>query len=208
MILPIQVRISRHGKEIGTYPSDEVVKLRINGTLQETDFYWHDGMTEWAPLTQFLASEARRVLAERQLLQKQEVTKMAERLALERAKAKEEEDKAVAGATRIRMEKLKSNRFRCNCCLATFSVPKGQDGNLGFGLLLIVASPIVLWVTYSTAVDSYRPSPGGIGFGSWLASASFFLGVSLFTVSNLRSPCCPECESTNFSRPEKTDEQK
>jgi hypothetical protein len=205
MSKPLQVRISRDGNEIGSYPSDEVVRLRLNGTLQETDFYWHEGMTVWAPLTQFLASEARRKLAEETLQRKQEDAKKAERLALERAKAKEEEDRAVAEATRIRMEKGRNDRFRCKCCRAVFSQPKDQGGNLGFGLLLIVASPIILWITYQTAVDSYRPSPGGIGFGSWLASASFFLGISLFTVAMLRSPCCPSCESTNFSKPENKD---
>ena len=205
MSKPLQVRISRDGNEIGSYPSDEVVRLRLNGTLQETDFYWHEGMTVWAPLTQFLASEARRKLAEETLQRKQEDAKKAERLALERAKAKEEEDRAVAEATRNRMERERSNRFRCHCCRTIFSQPKDQGGNLGFGLLLIVASPIILWITYQTAVDSYRPSPGGIGFGSWLASASFFLGISLFTVAMLRSPCCPSCESTNFSKPENKD---
>lgn len=205
MSKPLQVRISRDGNQIGSYPSDEVVRLRLNGTLQETDFYWHEGMTVWAPLTQFLASEARRKLAEETLQRKQEDAKKAERLALERAKAKEEEDRAVAEATRIRMEKERNDRFRCKCCRAVFSQPKDQGGNLGFGLLLIVASPIILWITYQTAVDSYRPSPGGIGFGSWLASASFFLGISLFTVAMLKSPCCPSCESTNFSKPENMD---
>lgn len=202
---PLQVRISRDGNEIGSYPSDEVVRLRLNGTLKETDFYWHDGMTVWAPLTQFLASEARRKLAEETLQRKQEDAKKAERLALERAKAKEEEDRAVAEATRNRMERERNNRFRCHCCRTIFSQPKDHGGTLGFGLLLIVASPIILWITYNTAVDTYRPSPGGIGFGSWLASASFFLGVSLFTVAMLRSPCCPSCESTNFAKPENKD---
>ena len=204
---PLQVRISRDGNEIGSYPSDEVVRLRLNGTLKETDFYWHEGMTAWAPLTQFLASEARRKLAEETLQRKLTDAEKAERLRLarERAKAKEEEDRAVAEATRIRMEKERGDRFRCHCCRTIFSQPKDHGGTLGFGLLLIVASPIILWITYKSAVDSYRPSPGGIGFGSWLASASFFLCVSLFTVAMLRSPCCPACESTNFSKPENKD---
>jgi len=103
-----QVRISRDGNEIGSYPSDEVVRLRVNGILNETDFYWHEGMTDWAPLTQFLASEARRKLAEEALQRKQEEARRAERLAHERAKAKEEEDRAVAEAVRVRLEKEKA----------------------------------------------------------------------------------------------------
>ncbi len=67
---PLQIRISRDGKEIGAYPAADVVRLRINGTLKETDFYWQEGMSDWAPLTQFLASEARRQLAEKALQDK------------------------------------------------------------------------------------------------------------------------------------------
>ncbi len=205
MSTPLLVKVSRDGKEIGTYPSDEVIKLRINGTLQETDFYWHEGMAEWAPLNQFLASEARRQLAEKQLQQKQEEARRAERLALERAKAKEEEDKAVAEATRFRLEKEKAGRYQCHCCRNSFAQPRDQGASLGFGIMLIVGSGIVLWITYKSAIDTYSPSPGGIAFGSWLASVAFFVGLSLLTVANLRPPCCPLCESTNFSKPEKRD---
>ena len=102
---PLQIRISRDGKEIGAYPAADVVRLRINGTLKETDFYWQEGMSDWAPMSQFLAAEARRQLAEKALLQKQDEAKKADRLAQERAKVKEEEDRAVSEASRIRLEK-------------------------------------------------------------------------------------------------------
>jgi hypothetical protein len=113
MSSPLLVKISRDGKEIGTYEAKEAVRLLVYGTLKETDFYWHEGMTEWAPLLKLQASEARRQLAERaeQLKQeeaikaeqiaqeeaikaeqlKQEQTFKYEQLARERAKAKEEE---------------------------------------------------------------------------------------------------------------------
>ena len=89
------------------------------GALLPTDFYWHEGLTDWAPLAQLQASEARRLLAERALLQKQEDERKAaelakkraeeaERLRHEQAKAKEEEDRAVAEATRIRLDKEKA----------------------------------------------------------------------------------------------------
>jgi len=123
---PLQVRVSRDGKELGTYPAEEVVRLRIDGTLKETDFYWHKGMTEWAPLTQFLAAEARRQAAEKALKEKQEETERAERLAAEKAKAKEQDDRAVAEAVRVRMGKEKEKHFRCNCCWFSFKEPKDQ----------------------------------------------------------------------------------
>ena len=113
MSSPLLVKISRDGKEIGTYEVKEAVRLLVYGTLKESDFYWHEGMTEWAPLLKLQASEARRQLAERAEQLKQEEAIKAEQLkqeeaikaeqlaqeqafkyeqlARERAKAKEEE---------------------------------------------------------------------------------------------------------------------
>lgn len=119
MSSPLLVKISRDGKEIGTYEAKEAVRLLVYGTLKETDFYWHEGMTEWAPLLKLQASEARRQLAERAEQLKQEQAIKAEQLAREKAlkdeqlaqekaKAKEEEDRAVAEAVRIRTEEEKA----------------------------------------------------------------------------------------------------
>jgi|LakMenE01Jun11ns_1017448.scaffolds.fasta_scaffold9838835_1 flagellar biosynthesis GTPase FlhF len=115
----VQVRVSREGKELGMYAAAEAILMLNEGALLPTDFYWHEGMTDWAPLAQLQASEARRILAERTLLRKQEEERKAaelakkraeeaERLRHEQAKAKEEEDRAVAEATRIRLEKEKA----------------------------------------------------------------------------------------------------
>ncbi len=78
MASPLLVKVSRDGKEIGTYDAQEAVRLLVNGTLKETDFYWHEGMTDWAPLVKLQASEARKQLAERALQQKQEEARRAE----------------------------------------------------------------------------------------------------------------------------------
>jgi len=112
---PIQVRVSREGKELGSYPVPDVLSMLKEGALLPTDFYWHEGMADWSPLAQLQASEARRILAERAQQLKQEEARKAEQLAKdkaeraekeaqEKAKAKEEEDRAVAEAVRIRME--------------------------------------------------------------------------------------------------------
>lgn len=111
----LQVRVSREGKELGVYSAAEAILMLKEGALLPTDFYWHEGMTDWAPLAQLQASEARRILAERAQQLKQEEARKAEQLAKdkaeraekeaqEKAKAKEEEDRAVAEAVRIRME--------------------------------------------------------------------------------------------------------
>jgi hypothetical protein len=94
MSSPLLVKISRDGKEIGTYEANEAVRLRADGTLKGTDFYWHEGMPNWAPMTEFLASESGRKLAEEEALQrKQEKAKEAEAL-LAKIKAKEAEQLA------------------------------------------------------------------------------------------------------------------
>jgi hypothetical protein len=141
MSSPLLVKISRDGKEIGTYEAKEAVRLLVYGTLKETDFYWHEGMTEWAPLLKLQASEARRQLAERaeQLKQEQAIKdeqlakekalkdeQLAqeqafkyEQLARERAKAKEEEkakakedEDAISTATRaLKVKKMASERL-------------------------------------------------------------------------------------------------
>jgi hypothetical protein len=115
----VKVRVSREGSELGVYSATEAIRMLKEGALLPTDFYWYEGMTDWAPLAQLQASEARRLLAERALLQRQEEARKAvelakkreeeaERLRQEQAKAKEEEDRAVAEAVRVRLEKEKA----------------------------------------------------------------------------------------------------
>lgn len=107
----LQVRVSRDGKELGTYSAQEAVRLLVAGTLKVTDFYWHEGMTEWAPLTQLQAAEARRQLAERALQQKQE----EERKAAELAKKRREE------AEQLGQEQAKAKKPRIVSSLRPFA---------------------------------------------------------------------------------------
>lgn len=120
MSSPLLVKISRDGKEIGTYEAKEAVRLLVYGTLKETDFYWHEGMTEWAPLVNLQASEDRRQLAERALQQKQEEAIKAEQLAREKAlkdaqlaqeKAKAKEDAISTAASALWVKKMASERL-------------------------------------------------------------------------------------------------
>jgi hypothetical protein len=45
-----QFKIYRDHKEIGDYSAEEMIQLRLNGALKETDFYWHQGMDDRAPM--------------------------------------------------------------------------------------------------------------------------------------------------------------
>ena len=199
MSTPLLVKISRDGKEIGTYEAKEAVRLLVYGTLKETDFYWHEGMTEWAPLLKLQASEARRELAERALRQKQEEAIKAEQLAQEKDKAKEEENRAVAEAIRIRLEKEKATWFRCHCCRKSFPKPLGAPEEDEGGVQVI--GVVILLVAMLAGLSTGLGLVGAMLFG--------MTGLAMYWGPVIRSrlpSLCPNCKSTNFSRPEKTDE--
>jgi len=212
MTSTLLVKVSRDGKEIGTYEAKEAVRLLVYGTLKETDFYWQEGMTDWAPLIKLQASEARKLLAERALQQKQDEARRAEQLAKEKAekeeqaerekaKAKEEENLAVAEAVRIRMQKEKATWFRCHCCRESFPKPLGSPSDDDSGVQVV--GVIILLVAILAGLSTGLGLVGAMLFG--------MTGLAMYWGPSIRSrfpSVCPNCKSTNFSRPEKTDEQK
>jgi hypothetical protein len=52
---PLQVRVSREGKEVGVYSAGEAVRLLRDGVLLRTDHYWHKGMKAWCLLPELVA---------------------------------------------------------------------------------------------------------------------------------------------------------
>jgi hypothetical protein len=210
---PLQVRVSREGKEIGTYPVQDAIRLLVYGTLRETDHYWHDGMAEWAPLVRLQASEARRQLEERALQQKQDEERKAaelakkrreeaEQLRQEQAKSKEKEDNAVTEATRVRMEKRKENFFTCNCCKDTFEKPTDSRGLFWRGSGTVLGGLFVGLIAFSIVGAVRGEPPFLIILGFMVVSVlSILWGAILILSSGLRSPFCPGCHSTNYSRP-------
>ena len=102
MSSPLLVKISRDGKEVGTYEAQEAVRLLISGILKRTDFYWHDGMTEWAPLLKLEASETFRQLA---------INAKAKAELEDRAKRKADEEAISAAARVLRVKKMASDRL-------------------------------------------------------------------------------------------------
>ena len=205
MSQPLQVKVSRDGKEIGTYEAKEAVRLLVYGTLKETDFYWHEGMIDWAPLAQLQDEEARRQSAEKALKAKQEEARKVEQLEQEKAKAKEKEDQAVAEAVRLRIEKEKANSFQCHCCRGSFKEPRGFGDMIGTGVAALLLGSVGNLMAIAIITNQ-----GGVGPLLLLSISSLVVlfGLGVVLASFIRSPHCPMCESTNFSRPEKTDEQK
>jgi len=54
----VEVFIARDGISIGEYPHQNLERLAQAGELQPTDDYWHNGMTEWQPLSKLLGPHA------------------------------------------------------------------------------------------------------------------------------------------------------
>ncbi len=52
-----QIRVLRDGQENGTYTVNGAMMLLQAGHLKNTDLYWEEGMTGWAPLSQLRDSE-------------------------------------------------------------------------------------------------------------------------------------------------------
>jgi hypothetical protein len=191
MSSPLLVKISRDGKEIGTYEAKEAVRLLGNETLKETDFYWHEGMTEWAPLSKLQASEDRRQLAERALKQKQDTA---------RAESSAKEAKAILESQlKAEAEAKKPKPFVCHCCKESFQKPLGCVSEDSESTPLRVIAFLV--IGFSLLI--------GIGFGVAGIVVLGVSGISIIVVLEIQSrlpSLCPHCKSTNFSRPEKTDE--
>jgi uncharacterized membrane protein YdbT with pleckstrin-like domain len=209
---PILVRISRDGKEFGTYSAQEAIRHLVYGTLRETDHYWHEGMTDWAPLTQLQASEARRQLSERKQEEERKAAELAkkrreeaEQLRQDQAKVKEEEDRAVAVAASARIEKEKAKWFRCHCCRESFKQPIGLSDMIGSGIGAILLGAFIGVLAMAGMASGGSMVPAILLFLSSIAS---LFGLCIVIAAFVRSPHCPMCESTNFSRPEKPDEQK
>ncbi len=190
---PIKVKVSRDGKEIGTYQVDEALRLLASGDLKSTDHYWSEGMTAWAFLSHLQTWDSGRKKAAADLKTKQEDAQRVERFEREKAKAMEEEDRVVAEAVRIRLEKEKANYFKCSCCRGTFKEPKDPARDFYTGIWGLAGSALLMFI----------PVVGQI-LGAILA----IYCTCIILASHLVSPYCPFCRSSNFSRPEKPDEQK
>jgi GYF domain 2 len=206
---PLQVKVSRDGKEIGTYPVQEAIRLLVYGTLKETDHYWHDGMAEWAPLVQLQASEARRQLAERALQQKQEEERKAAELVKKRLEEaeklrqeKEEQEQLREDRIRAEVVRRRGNFFTCNCCKASFEKPYDPRDLFWKGLGLIFLGFLCGSFVVAMMGSSRSEPPVFIAFCFMVVSAVLTLWGSILVLSSgLRSPFCPGCHSTDYSRP-------
>ena len=53
----MKYQISRGGKVVGTFNSKDIAAGIKSGSLVPSDHYWHEGMTDWMPLSELLAEQ-------------------------------------------------------------------------------------------------------------------------------------------------------
>ena len=197
MSTPLLVKVSRDGKEIGEYSVQEAVRLLTNGTLRTTDHYWHEGMTSWGLLPFLKTQEDQRRKAEAEAKAQQDRAKAEQ----ERVEAKKLEEKVIAEADRKKLEEKKAGFFRCHCCRESFPEPMGGPEGDSDGVQVL--GVIILLVAIVAGLSTGLGIVGALLFG--------MAGLAMYWGPEIRSrlpSLCPNCRSTNFSRPEKPDEQK
>ena len=151
MSSPLQVRIARAGKEVGTYDSAEALRLLGLGTLKPTDHYWHPGMGGWELLSKLDASEVLRVRAEAE-----------EKLNRE----KSERESRARDDEQLRQRVEAEVRYRLAEERARGAPSKGASGNgLGcFGGLLFVGGVVGALNSFSARDKAQSMHNGVFGY--------------------------------------------
>ncbi len=89
--------------------------------------------------------------------------------------------------------------FKCQCCKASFLHPqtaKWRNGLITLGVAVFYAS-----VAHNTYY-SREPWPQWLSFLCLLiAGGHALIAFAQLLVAGFREPCCPECHSSNISRP-------
>ena len=68
MSLNLPVKVKRNGEDIGVFPIQEIAPRLNCWFFEPTDLYWHEGMPDWEPLSQFKDTIVRNYLKQADLL--------------------------------------------------------------------------------------------------------------------------------------------
>jgi hypothetical protein len=177
----IKIKFSRNGVEIGEYKFWEVEVMVKTFKILPTDHYWHEGISQWEPVTKLIA-----------LI---DIAKEDAEIAKQRRANEIEKRKAA--------EFKQSNYFNCNCCRHTFEEAEGTLDRFGKGIGIVVLSSVISIYPLSSLTQSYissneKPLIMIFGFVSvllWIIGCGFILSAFV------RAPSCPKCGSSNFAKP-------
>ena len=164
MYSSLQVRITRAGKEIGTYDSAEALRLLGLGTLKPTDHYWHLGMGGWELLSQIDSPEGLRLRAEAEERMKRY---KAWEEASESNQAKLEESarrRAMEKLNRLKADEESRARFAEERAKSASSDIVGGNGLGCLGGLLFVGGVAVVLNAFSSRDQEQRQHNGVFGY--------------------------------------------
>jgi ribosomal protein L37AE/L43A len=176
------ITISRAGAEIGKFPEGELLKLIEQEKILPTDHYWKAGMADWRLVSELVAG-----LKAAQARADAEASRLKQE-ADAKAKAKQAEmNVAMEAEVKRRTARL---TFTCHCCKVEFLKPFNPETEAGDGIVdIFIGSFLVL-----------------IPIIGWIFVPYFILrGLAKVIASRIKSPHCPSCRSTNFSRQEGSD---
>ena len=180
------ITISRDGKEIGKYLESDLMMLIEQKKVLATDHYWKEGMTSWGLISQFIAMRkeaARQVKAAADA----EAARLKKEAADQEKAKKAAQDAVVEAEAKRRVEAL---TFTCNCCQSRFIKPFNPESEAGDGAVEIFLGSLLIFIPI-------------IG---WLFMPFVILrGFAKIIASRIKTPHCPSCRSSNFSRREGSD---
>jgi hypothetical protein len=179
----IKIKFSRNGIEIGEHKLWEVEVMIKTFKIFPTDHYWHEGMTQWEPVTKLLA-----------LI---DIAKEDAEIAKQK-RANEIEKREAA-------EFKQSNYFNCNCCRINFEKSEGLGERFTRGIVFILFS-YFFGIAALFALGRQKEDGFFSFFGALVVlglALVFIVGIGFTLAAFVRSPSCPKCGSSNFAKPEK-----
>jgi hypothetical protein len=173
------ITISRAGSEIGKFPEASLLALVEQWKVLPTDHYWKAGMADWGLVSELVAElKAAKARAEADDARLKQETEEKEK------SNKAEADEVIYAEAKRRTARL---TFTCHCCKVEFPMPFNPELETRDGVVDIFIGSFLVFIPI-------------IG---WIFMPYFiFRGLAKTIASRVKSPHCPNCRSTNFSRQE------
>jgi hypothetical protein len=174
-----KIKFSRNGIEIGEHKLWEVEVMVKTFKILPTDHYWHEGISQWEPVTKLIA-----------LI---DIAKEDAEIAKQKRVNEIEKRKAA--------ELKKSNYFNCNCCRTSFEKSEGVSERFGKGVMFIFVSGFFSLIVIASS-ERHEPGVASV-ICAFVSLILFIMGFGFMLSAFVRDPSCPECGSCNFAKPEK-----
>jgi len=185
------ISISRAGTEIGKFLESDLLMMIEQKKVLPTDHYWKPGMNDWELVSKYIA-ERQAAARHAKAAADAEAARLQKEAAEARRKREAEELERTRKAEAADAERLKEAlKFNCHCCKVEFDKPFNPESEAGDGAVEILLGSLLIFIPV-------------IG---WLFMPFVILrGFAKIIASRVKTPHCPNCRSTNFSRKEGSNE--